>query len=590
MKKYKLSSYFLKYKFGIFSYIFFTILGCVCTFLMTVFTAKAIEVITTSNFKGAINMFAVVLIITLVRRLCYFINAVLYDVYSTKIILDLNIDLAKQSFKLDSKTFSDHNTGMFVQRIVSDPDNIVNSLSGLVNMMAGVFTLFITLIYITTLNVYVGTIISIILVVSIIVEHYRIKSYRKNIASVKKESDNITSLTTEIVKSEKDIKALGIESQLESVSKERYGRYSKAVYRLESTSTKFWTSRSLFIEVSVMLLLIFAIVLMERSILTLATFILIQSNSSTLGDLVWNFGGIMDRIIDVKNSSARMFEIFDEDEFTTEKFGNVNLENVNGSIQFKNVNFEYKDYEYSKDKNNKQKTKKLVSTTKVFEDLSFTINQNTTVAFVGRSGSGKSTILNLMSKMMEVDSGEVLIDDVNINDLNKETLRNSIALVSQFPYIFDMSIKDNLLLVKSNASDEEIMNALKQASLYDFVQTLPKGVNTIVGESGVKLSGGQRQRLAIARALLKNSAIILFDESTSSLDNFAQEEIKRSIDAIKGKSTVVIVAHRLSTIKDADVIYFLEDGKIIDSGTFDYLYKNNEKFEKMFLVENMENN
>ena len=204
---------------------------------------------------------------------------------------------------------------------------------------------------------------------------------------------------------------------------------------------------------------------------------------------------------------------------------------------------------------------------------------------MGKSGCGKSTILNLIAKMYEVDKGRVLIDDVNINSLDKQTIRSSIALVNQFPYIFDMTIKENLLLAKPDASDEEIDNAIKQAALDDFIETLPEKLNTRVGESGVKLSGGQRQRLAIARVLLKKSSVIIFDESTSSLDNLAQNKVKQSIDNIKGKSTVVIVAHRLSTVKNVDTIFYLENGEIIDKGTFKELYKRNESFKKMFLAE-----
>ncbi|MBP3432048.1 MAG: ATP-binding cassette domain-containing protein [Clostridia bacterium] len=181
-----------------------------------------------------------------------------------------------------------------------------------------------------------------------------------------------------------------------------------------------------------------------------------------------------------------------------------------------------------------------------------------------------------------------MIDNVNINDLDKETLRKTISLVNQFPYIFDMTIKENLLLAKGDATDEQIMDSIRKASLEEFVLGLPKGIETKVGESGIKLSGGQKQRLAIARALLRNSNIIIFDESTSSLDNFAQEEVKRSIDGLKGKSTIVIVAHRLSTIKNVDKIFFLDKGEIVDEGTFEDLFERNEDFKAMFLAENID--
>jgi len=589
MKKFKISQYFLKYTTAIFFYVLFTLAGCVCTFLMTIYTAKAIEILTQGDFTEAINWLLIVLGITLVRRLFYWSTGVLYDKYSVKIMSALHLDLAKQAFKLDSRTFSSHNTGVFVQRIVTDPENIVNSLTNVVNMLANVVTSFATIIYIATLNVYIGISIIALLIITITIERFRIKVYKKNKGAVRKESDNITTLTTEIVRSEKDVKSLGLETQLSEVSNEKYSKYKQAVYKHESAATKFWNGKDVLIEVVTLVLLIFAITLMEKSLITLAVFIIIQTHSSKLSEFIWDFGGIIDTFTEVRIASERMFSIFDEKEFTTETFGDIHLDNVKGDIEFKNVCFEYKEYEYEVDKKTKQRTQKLISSNKIFDSLSFKIPKNTTVAFVGKSGSGKSTILNLMAKMLKVDSGEILIDKHNINDLDKETLRSSFSLVNQFPYIFDMTIKENLLLAKNNATEEELVNALEQASLYEFVKNLPKGIDTKVGESGIKLSGGQKQRLAIARALLRKTSIILFDESTSSLDNFAQENIKRSIDSIKGTSTIVIVAHRLSTIKDADVIFFLEDGKILDSGTFDYLYSNNDKFKRMFLVENIEN-
>ena len=337
------------------------------------------------------------------------------------------------------------------------------------------------LIYIATLNVYISLITFGLIIVALSIEIWRIKRRRRLKHSVRHKNDKINSLTTEIVRSERDIKSLALESKLAEVS-----------------------------------------------------------------------------------------------------------DNIKGDIEFNNVSFTYYEYEFEFNKKTKKKTKKLVTENQIFENLSFTIPRNSTVAFVGKSGSGKSTILNLIAKMNEVDSGEVLIDGVNISSLDKETLRSTFSLVNQFPYIFDMTIKENLLLAKSDATDQEILTAIKLSALDEFVNTLPKGINTKVGESGIKLSGGQKQRLAIARAMLRRSPIILFDESTSSLDNFAQEEVKNSIDKIKGTSTIIIVAHRLSTIKDSDIIFFLDSGKIIDQGTFDYLYQNNENFQRMFLAENID--
>ena len=210
-----------------------------------------------------------------------------------------------------------------------------------------------------------------------------------------------------------------------------------------------------------------------------------------------------------------------------------------------------------------------------------TIPANKTVALVGRSGCGKSTILNLIPKLYTADSGKVLIDGINVNDLTRDSIRSNISLVSQFPYIFDTTIKKNLLLAKPDATDEEINDVVKKSNM-DFLTDMPKGLDTNVGEGGVKLSGGQKQRLAIARALLRNTKIILFDESTSSLDNFSQNEIKKSIDALSHNSTVVIVAHRLSTIKNADIILVLKDGEILESGNHEELLEKGGFYAELY--------
>lgn len=614
LKKPNICQYLKKYKFWIGLYILLTIIAGVCDIFFTILLAKVIVLITPQilsnsvtippDFHMAIIMGLVAVGIQILQRGCWFACSWIYFKYSNKIMSELNLDLARQAFKLNSKTYNDHDTGTFVMRIVEDPARIVDNLSTIIDVVIEMITSFVMMIYITTLNPWVSMLLIFILSIAFLLEFYRVKARRKNRFIVRRKNDKINSLTTEIVRSEKDIKSLGLEEELSVVSKENYEDYRRSRYKMDMTDLRFWSSRNFLIGVGTLCVLLFGIYLMDLGLLTLATFMIIYSNRGSLWSLVSGVGQITNCIVDVKVCHKRMFSLFDEDEFVTEKFGDKSLENVVGQVEFKDVSFTFKEYEYAepskeiksgggifnkKEKRKKyaKKEKKLVSENKIFDKLSFTIKPNTTVAFVGKSGSGKSTILNLMSKMYEADSGQVLIDGMDIKGLNKKTLRSTISLVNQFPYIFDMSIKENLLLAKGDASDEELWDSIKKASLAEFVESLPKGIDTKVGESGIKLSGGQKQRLAIARALLRNSSIIIFDESTSSLDNFAQEEVKRSIDGLKGKSTIVIVAHRLSTIKNVDHIFFLDNGVIVDEGTFDELFERNEKFKAMFLAENI---
>lgn len=590
-KKLTIFKYFKHYKFQIFLYILLIAFGAVADIFKVIFFAKAIEFLTNiDTIKLSLIYMLIGVGITVGQRVCWWMGNLIYNKYANKIVSEINTDLAAQSFKLDSTTYSDHDTGTFVQRIVYDPVAIIDNMSQLVDSFLTLISSIVMLIYISTLNYLIALCLLVIIVLAILIEIYRLKIRKKNKFIDRKNNDKINSLTTEIVRSEKDIKSLGLESKLKEISKENYQKYRKHRARMDIVDFNFWSIRNIIIDVGNSLTLILGIFLMDKGIITLATFLIVYANRGSLWDLVWYCGHIANTILEIRIANSRMFALFDEVEFVTEKFGNVELEKVVGKIEFKNVSFSYKEYEKKEEKEHsfkKPKARKIVSENKVFDKISFKIKPNTTVAFVGKSGSGKSTILNLMAKMREVDGGEILIDGVNINDLSKNTLRSTISLVNQFPYIFDMTIKENLLLAKADATDEDIKEALKKSALLEFVETLPKGIDSVVGESGIKLSGGQKQRLAIARAILRNSKIIIFDESTSSLDNFAQGEIKQSIDKLKGESTVVIVAHRLSTIKDVDKIFFLDNGEIIDTGTFEELFERNEKFKNMFLAENI---
>ncbi len=597
-KKPNIGIYLAKIKWPIAAYIFLMILAAVCDVFFAVYIAKVLTFIKDENFGQAIIMMWISVGITVFQRICWLVVNWLYFKYSNKVMADLNLDLAKQAFKLNSKTYNDHDTGTFVQRIVEDPARIVDALTNVVDTIMNIITAFVIVIYIATLNLWVSLLLVAIVIVGFVLEYIRVKIRRRNRADVRKKNDMINSLTTEIVRSEKDIKSLGLETKLSEVSREKYVSYRQSRYKMDMTDMWMWSARNWLIGVGSILVLIFGAHLMEISVslLSIEAFIIIYTNRSYLWNLVMGVGTLANSFVDIKVSHGRMFALFDEDEFVTEHFGTETIENPVGKIEFKDVSYTFREYEWKapekkfsllKRPGDYRRERILVAENKIFQDLSFEIKPNTTVAFVGKSGSGKSTILNLMSKMYEADSGEVLIDGQNINSLNKETLRKTISLVNQFPYIFDMTIKENLLLAKADATDDEIVDAIKKASLYEFVETLPKGIDTRVGESGIKLSGGQKQRLAIARALLRNSNIIIFDESTSSLDNFAQEEVKKSIDALKGKSTIIIVAHRLSTIKNVDRIFFLDNGEIVDEGTFDELFERNEKFKAMFLAENI---
>jgi subfamily B ATP-binding cassette protein MsbA len=263
------------------------------------------------------------------------------------------------------------------------------------------------------------------------------------------------------------------------------------------------------------------------------------------------------------SGAERIFELLDTAENNVEKDDQKKILNINhGSIEIRNVKFSY--------------NKKMV-----LSDLSLKVPAGKKIAIVGLSGSGKSTIINLILRFFELQEGKILIDDQDISLFSLSSLRKNISLVTQETNLFNDSVESNIRYGKLDATIEEIKKVAEEAGAIDFINDLPNGFETIIGESGIKLSGGQRQRIAIARALLKNAPILLLDEATSSLDNITEDSVQKSINNLMKKRTSLIIAHRLSTIENADIIYVLDKGKVVDEGTHSELLKQSALYSQL---------
>ena len=261
----------------------------------------------------------------------------------------------------------------------------------------------------------------------------------------------------------------------------------------------------------------------------------------------------------------RVFEIMDKKNQIQDKPSAPVINIKDSNIQFKNVSFKYEK-----------------SSEAAIKNLSFNALGGNVTALVGHSGAGKSTIMNLIPRFYQPQNGDILIDDQNIKDVSLKSLRNKIAIVSQDTVLFDESIKNNVKFAKENATDEEIINACKLAAAEDFIRNLPQGYQTLIGENGVRLSGGEKQRLSIARAILKNSPIILLDEATSSLDTESEEKVQNAIFNLTKNRTTIVIAHRLSTIKKAGHIIVMKKGEIIEKGTHQELLENSSVYKNLY--------
>lgn len=587
-KKRSVWGYLSKHKWAVFFYLLFLLIGAVASAVINILLANCLTVITDGDFAGGLIYLLWTLLAAVIHIGGDWISGLVYFKYSNIIWREISMDLTKHCFSLSSSAFSENSTGAFTQRILNDPERIVDKLSSVVNRVTSLLSGAIIIVYIMSLNWIIGLTYIVVLIASFIFEVQRQKVRRANKLKSKKISDSSFSLITEVVRSEKDIKSLNMEDKLYEKAQENLIENEKAHSKLNMVDCNFYNIRTIALILFSILVLIVCVILVDKALLPLSLFLIIFTYKDELVSLVWGYGEIHKAITDISVSTSRMFSLFDEEAYSQDKFGDKEIENFRGEIEFKNVCYSYSEVEEKREKSKKGLEKvKLIHTKKepVFKDLSFSIKPNTTVAFVGRSGSGKTTIAALITKLIECDEGSVLIDGNDIKALSKDSIRNNISMINQFPYIFDASIKENLLLAKKDASDEEIWEVLKRACFDSDVKAMPNGLDTKVGETGVKLSGGQRQRLAIARALLKNSKIIIFDESTSSLDNFAQSHIQQSIENLKGCHTVIVIAHRLSTIKNVDTLYFLKDGKICGQGNFEQLFASNEEFQNMFMIE-----
>jgi subfamily B ATP-binding cassette protein MsbA len=236
-------------------------------------------------------------------------------------------------------------------------------------------------------------------------------------------------------------------------------------------------------------------------------------------------------------------------------------------LVFKNVTFAY------------------VAEQPVLHNISLTIPKGKTIALVGASGGGKSTIASLIPRFYDIQEGQIMIDGVDIRDVTQHSLRSQIAIVNQDNFLFNTSIRDNLRMGRPDATDQEMIAALKHAYLYDFVEQLPDRTSTMIGERGITLSGGQRQRLAIARAFLKDAPIVILDEATSALDNQSEAIVQKAMDALMQERTVIVIAHRLSTIHHADQILVIDQGTVVESGQHDELLALDKVYANLYYTQ-----
>ena len=542
--------------------LFLAVIGVV----LPILSARLIVYLTSNELLQLLSIAFVVFAVEILKNIMKYFSDYLLNIVYRETFNNIQISLGKEMLKLKNKTLDSNSSGFFIQRLMGD----TSKLSSIFNIINSNLTEIISsigiLIAVLIINFWIFLYMLIVVILLFVLTNMQWKSFYRFDKMFRGEEDNVSGFTGEVVRGARDIKMLHAENSFINVMNSKIKKLNQTRYKMLSVDRTYYLINDSVIDLSNLILIIIFIYFITNNLITIPMAIVIYNYSLKNVTVVYVINDLLNCIQNFNLSAERIIDILDNNKFEKEKFGNVHLDKVDGNFEFKDVSFSY-------------------GNNKVLSNLSFKVNANSTVAFVGKSGAGKSTIFNLIDKMYDIDSGEILIDGVNINELDKDSIRDNITVINQNPYIFNLSIKDNLKLVKDNLTEEEMIDACKIACLDDFINTLPDKYDTIVGEGGITLSGGQKQRLAIARALIQKTEIILFDEATSALDNETQKEIQKAINNLQGEYTILIIAHRLSTIIDSDRILFLNNGHIEAEGTHESLLENCPNYKHLYETE-----
>lgn len=557
-------------------YLIYFFIGCIlyCTISVVapLLTAKQIVNLTSELWNQLILITAAILGIELLRNLVRFFNNYSTNRFFFSVKKNIQLELAKETLKINMHTLNNNTSGLFIERINNDSGTLADVFVMVVDYVTHLISNIGILFSIFFLNKIIFVVYFLFLLLLFFGQKYAAEKIQEKRKIMKKKQEETSGFIGELVRGAKDIKILNAEESFLTSADKRIEDLGEANYITNRTRARFRLLNGTIRDILDFLIIILGILFIVHGQLAVATMVIILSYRSSIMSISSNFENFLDDLKRFNLSAEKIFDVIEGNKFPKEEFGLKNIGKAEGNIEFKNVSFQYDDEQ------------------NVLKNVSFKIKPNETVSFVGKSGSGKSTIFNLIAGLYYPQKGKILIDGVPITDLDKDSIRGNLSIISQNPYIFNMSIRENLQIIKEDLTEEEMIHACKMACLHDFVESLKDGYDTIVGESGVTLSGGQRQRLAIARALVQKTEIILFDEATSALDNETQAEIQKSIQNMQGEYTILIIAHRLSTVINSDRIILIDNGKIVDEGTHQELLKNNKMYQNLYELELKEKN
>lgn len=505
-----------------------------------------------------------ILIINIIKALFGYIKEYLFDYLSVKVTKDLKEDLFNHIQKLPFKYFDTMNTGELMSRIGEDVENIWRTISFGLRLF---FENALYFIFSTVILFYLNWKLALAcLVIMLPIALIAMKLEKKMLDSFEQISDQgaiINTTAQENIAGVRLVKAFGREKH--EILK--FLKMNKQNYKLNMEQAKiiadFFPPIELLTNISLVIMVALGGVLVITKEISLGTLV---AFSGYIWNLIWPMRmlGWLTNMIAQNNASAnKIFKIMDIDPAIKDSDNPLSPVLLKGNIKFKNVSFKYREEE-------------------ILKNVDLDIPAGSTVALMGTTGSGKTSIINLLGRYYDVSEGKVLIDGIDVRNIKLDILRNAISIVPQDVFLFSDTIEENIRFGNRNATDEELLQASTLACASEFISELSDGYATIIGERGLGLSGGQKQRISIARALVRKAPILILDDATSALDMETEFQLLKNLNTLNNSSTVFIIAHRISAVKNADIILFLDNGQVVEKGTHEELLKLKGKYYEVY--------
>ncbi|GIR20863.1 MAG: antibiotic ABC transporter ATP-binding protein [Flavobacteriales bacterium] len=530
--------------------------------------------VTTKKASGSddvlIFMVSIIIITFLLKNIFNYLSMFFITFLRNGVVKNIRNDIYEQMIKLSLSFYSEKKRGDIVARISSDVQELDNSFLSIFELIVKdplmvLFTLISMFLISPKLSLFVIIFIPICgFVISVVG-----KSLRRKSLKVQKEQGQFISLVDETLSGMKILKIFNAEKKFFKKftdSTNRFYKFSNSVLNRKNLASPL--SEFLGISSIAGVLWFGGIMVLKENSLDASAFIVYLGLAYNILTPAKSLSRATYKVKKASAAAERIFHIIDNETMVVEDKNAQNIESFSSGIEINNITFSYEDEI-------------------VVDGLNLKIPKGKSFALVGQSGSGKSTLANLICRFYDVSSGSINVDGINIKNLKKDALRNLIGLVTQDSILFNDSIKNNLLIAKPEATNEEIIECLKIANAWEFVSKMPEQIDSNIGDSGNKLSGGQKQRLSIARAVLKNPPILVLDEATSALDSESEKLVQNALENLMKNKTSLVIAHRLSTIQKADRIIVLEKGKIIESGVHKELMKNDGIYSNLVKMQSI---